>query len=135
MVKVSAAIIEEGGRFLVCRRGPGGNCAHLWEFPGGKLEEGEGAFEAAARECFEELGIDIVPIEVVSEYSFSYPDRDIYFYFIKAYRSNGEISLNVHEDARWLYPDEMAVEKFCPADREIIRKLKVEYKNKYTQSL
>ena len=127
MVKVAATIIENEGKILVCKRGPGGNCAHLWEFPSGKLEPGEDASEAAARECFEELDINIIPREVVSEYPFSYPDMDIYFYFVRADWESGEMFLRVHEDAKWLSPNEMDPDEFCPADREIIGKLEVEF--------
>ncbi len=127
MVEVAAAIIEKEGKILVCKRGPGGCCAYLWEFPGGKLEEGETPLEAVKRECYEELNINIVPLKMFMEYPFHYPDSDIYFYFIKAAFGEGEILLNVHEDLKWITPYEMEPEKFCPADRDIISKLKVEY--------
>ena len=53
MIKVVAAIIEKDGKILFCKRGAGGNCAGLWEFPGGKIEEGETPFEAIIREIKE----------------------------------------------------------------------------------
>lgn len=127
MVKVSAAIIKQNGKILVCKRGPGGSCAHLWEFPGGKLEMGEDAFGAAVRECREELGISIVPLAVLDEYPFAYPERDIYFYFVLATYGGEELLLNVHEDTRWLTPYEMDPDEFCPADRRIIELLRVQY--------
>lgn len=127
MIKVAATIIKDRGKILVCKRGPGGNCAHLWEFPGGKLEEGEDALEAAVRECWEELSVKIVPLGVLDEYSFSYPDRDIYFYFVLADYEGEELLLHVHEDAKWLTPYEMYPDEFCPADRKIIELLRVQY--------
>ena len=78
----SGQSIEKEGKFLVCRRGPGGNCPFLWEFPGGKIEPGETPFEAIIREIKEELSADIEPSEIFCEYPFSYPEKDIYFYNI-----------------------------------------------------
>ena len=53
MIKVVAAVIEKNGEFLICKRGPGGNCSGLWEFPGGKIEPGETPIEAIIREIRE----------------------------------------------------------------------------------
>ena len=65
MLQVSAAIIRNAkGQILVCRRGPGGNCAYLWEFPGGKQEPSESPEECLMRECQEELGIALVAAAV-----------------------------------------------------------------------
>lgn len=79
MIKVVAAVIEKDGEFLVCRRGAGGNCAFLWEFPGGKIEEDETPNDALIREIREELDIEIEPLSLFDEFSFSYPDKDIFF--------------------------------------------------------
>lgn len=128
MIEVAAAIIEREGKILVCRRGAGGVCEFLWEFAGGKLEKGETPFEALIRECREELEIEVTPEKILAEYPFSYPDRDIYFYFIKASFGGEKLTLNVHEDVKWLYPSEMDADEFCPADRDIISKLQVEYR-------
>ena len=123
LIKVAAAIFEEKGKILLCQRGEGGNCAFLWEFPGGKIEDGESPKEALVREIREELGIESEAGEVFSEYKFSYPERDIYFYFIKAKITSGEIKLNVHKDFRWVLPQEAAKLSAAPADIPIIEKL------------
>ena len=123
MIKVAAAVIEKEGGFLICKRGPGGNCAGLWEFPGGKIEEGETPFEAIKREISEELSAEIEPEEILCEYPFSYPDKDIYFYFIKAKLLSEKISLNFHSESKWIKPQEKAGFKFCPADIEAANKL------------
>ena len=123
MIKVVAAVIENDGKFLICKRGPGGNCPFLWEFPGGKIEEGETPFEAIIREIREELCLEIEPFELLCEYSFAYPDREIYFYFIRAKIVSGEMKLNFHKDAKWIKPHDKAVFEFCPADIETISKL------------
>ena len=56
MTQVAAVILtDEEGKILICKRGEGGSCAHLWEMPGGKVEQGETPAQAAVRECREEL--------------------------------------------------------------------------------
>ena len=56
-VEVAIAVVERDGRFLIGRRGPDGPLAGTWEFPGGKLHDGESPAEAAVRECLEETGL------------------------------------------------------------------------------
>lgn len=126
MVSVAAAIIEENGKIFVCKRGEGGVCAFLWEFPGGKLEPGETPKEALVRECREELAIEVEPLTLFAEFPFTYPDREIYFYFYKARIVSGEMVLHVHTDAKWVFPSEMEIPDYCPADKDVIEKLKVE---------
>ena len=123
MIKVVAAVIEKDGKVLFCKRGAGGNCPFLWEFPGGKIEPGETPFEAIIREIREELSAEIEPAEIFCEYPFSYPEKDIYFYFIRAKILSGEMVLNFHKDARWIKPHDKAIFEFCPADIEAINKL------------
>lgn len=124
MIKVVAAVIEKDGRFLLCKRGPGGNCPFLWEFPGGKIEEGETPFDAIIREIREELSVEIEPEEIFLEYPFSYPDREIYFYFIRAKITFGEIKPTFHVDTKWLLPNELGSLEYCPADLSTVKKLK-----------
>lgn len=124
MIKVVAAVIEKNGKFLLCKRGPGGNCPFLWEFPGGKIEEGETPFDAIIREIREELCVEIEPEEIFLEYPFSYPDKEIYFYFIRAKIAFGEINPTFHVDTKWLLPEELDTLEYCPADLSTVKKLK-----------
>ena len=124
MIKVVAAIIEKDGKILFCKRGAGGNCAGLWEFPGGKIEEGETPFEAIIREIKEELSADIEPTEIFCEYPFSYPEKEIYFYFIKAKLVSEKIAPTFHSEIKWLSPLESGELEFCPADISAAEKLK-----------
>ena len=124
MIKVVAAIIEKDGKILFCKRGAGGNCAGLWEFPGGKIEEGESPFDAIIREIKEELSADIEPTEIFCEYPFSYPEKEIYFYFIKANLLSEKIKPTFHSETKWLSPLESGELEFCPADISAAEKLK-----------
>ncbi len=119
MLNVTAAIIRRNGKILICKRGEG-SCAHLWEFPGGKIESGETAFECITREIHEELSIEIKPIAVFAEYNYSYPDKDIAFTFIEAEIVSGEPLLSVHEEMRWVLPSELCLFKWCSADMKIV---------------
>ena len=124
MIKVVAAVIEKNGKFLICKRGPGGNCPFLWEFPGGKIEPGESPFEAIIREIREELSAEIEPEEIFCEYPFSYPDREIYFYFIRSRLLSEEIKPTFHVETKWLSPEKLESFEYCPADLSTVQKLK-----------
>ncbi|MCI0572230.1 MAG: (deoxy)nucleoside triphosphate pyrophosphohydrolase [Myxococcaceae bacterium] len=79
-VRVVAALIphpEGGDRFLCQQRLPGGSRGLLWEFPGGKVEEGETEPAALARECSEELGVDLQVSRKLWEGRHVYPDLEV----------------------------------------------------------
>ena len=125
MIQVAAAIITDPqGRILVCRRGPGGNCANLWEFPGGKLEAGESPECCAVRECLEELDVQIIVDGLFDQLTYSYPDRTIQFYFYRAHIESGSPVCSVHTELKWVYPAMLEPETFCPADIAMVRRLK-----------
>lgn len=123
MIQVAAAIIRRDGKILVCRRGAGGSCAHLWEFPGGKLEPGETLEQCAVRECREELEINISINGISGETSYRYPEREVALTFFDAVILSGEIKKKVHEEIRWVLPAELNQFSFCPGDKEIIQKM------------
>ncbi len=122
---VTAAIIFENERYLICQRGAGGSCAYLWEFPGGKVEPNEDPEACLIRECQEELGITIRLLRIYAETSYQYPERRIDFTFFEAHIESGSISPTVHEDVRWVSYQELHQYPFCPADVEIVKKLSV----------
>lgn len=125
MTQVAAAVIEEDGKILICRRGAGGSCAFLWEFPGGKLEPGETARECVIRECREELGVDISVDDILAEAPYRYPEREVALTFFKAQIRHGEPVMHLHIDCRWVLPSELGNYEFCPANKELIRRLAI----------
>ena len=120
MLDVAAAVIrDQAGRILVCRRGPSGDQAGLWEFPGGKLEPGETHAGALARECLEELGALVAVEEKLSETVHAYPEKTVRLAFLKARILSGTPKAFVHAEIRWASASELAHLEFCPADRKM----------------
>ena len=124
MTEVAAAILRDSaGRILICKRGAGGSCAHLWEFPGGKREPGETLADCAARECREELGVAIAVGARYAEARHTYPEREVALTFYEALIVSGEPEPRVHEALRWVTPAQLPAFAFCPADAGLIRRL------------
>ena len=73
MKRIAAAILRRNDKILICRRGPGGSCGYLWEFPGGKVEPGETPQQALVREIMEELDTEIKVGEWIDTIEFDYP--------------------------------------------------------------
>lgn len=123
MTRVTAAIIRQSDRILICQRGEGGNCAFLWEFPGGKLEPDETLEECLVRECKEELDIDVALDGFYRETRYRYPDNEIILTFFNARITGGRVLTKVHMDYRWVKPAELCEYPFCPADVEVVESL------------
>jgi len=124
MTEVAAAIIKnENDEILICKRGPGGSTAFLWEFPGGKREMGESLRECLIRECDEELAIQICVEKTFATTTYNYPEITIDFTFFDAVILAGVITPKVHEAVLWINPDKLHLYDFCPADIEIVERL------------
>jgi len=120
-ISVVAAIIERDGRFLLGRRNPLKRHGGLWEFPGGKLEDGETHFEAARRELSEELGVALSDFQGIV-FSLHDPDSDFVIDFVRASVS-GEPTALEHTEIRWVSVDEIAFLELAPSDRVIARNI------------
>lgn len=122
MVDVAAAVFKDGqGRILICRRGPGGDCAYLWEFPGGKRNGDESFPDCLKRECREELGVEISVGDIICETVYEYPHLTVRLKFFESKVISGDISMNVHTCMRKVSPDELKDYTFCPADRKVVK--------------
>ena len=124
MTDVVAAHIWEGDRFLACQRPAHKARGLLWEFVGGKVEPGERKEEALIRECREELDITIAPRDVFMEVIHEYPDLTVRLTLFNATIAQGTPKLLEHNDLRWITVQEIDSLEFCPADEEILKKLK-----------
>ena len=124
MTDVVAALIWEGDRFLACQRPADKARALLWEFVGGKVESGESLEEALIRECREELDITVEPKGVFMEVIHEYPDLTVRLALFNAVITEGVPRALEHNDIRWITTAEIDGLDFCPADEEILERLK-----------
>ncbi|WP_152287551.1 (deoxy)nucleoside triphosphate pyrophosphohydrolase [Flavicella marina] len=120
MIKVTAAIIEEDDRFLIARRAKGKHLAGYWEFPGGKIEEGENAVSCLIREIKEEFEIKISVNSYVGESYHVYSDKSINLKAFTCSIISGEIQLNDHDKFEWITIDEIHKYALAPADLPLI---------------
>lgn len=124
MTEVVAALIWDGDRFMACQRPPHKARGLLWEFVGGKVEPGETKEEALIRECREELAVELSVGEVFMDVVHEYPDLTVHLTLFNASIASGEPEKLEHYDIRWLTVDEIDDYAFCPADDEILKRLK-----------
>lgn len=123
MTEVVAALIWDGDRFMICRRPAHKARGLLWEFAGGKVEPGETKRDALIRECREELGVELEVRDIYYDVVHEYPDILIHLTLFNAAISSGEPKLLEHSEIRWITPGEIPQYEFCPADRDILKKL------------
>lgn len=115
LIRVIAAVIRRGDEYLVCQRPSHKRHGGLWEFPGGKCEEGESDFDAARRELREELGVDVV---CVAEPLFSAHDEGSpYVIVFVPTEIAGEPTAQEHSAIRWATAAELESLALAPSDK------------------
>ena len=122
VVVVVAAVIERNGTFLVARRLHGTHLAGYWEFPGGKVHEGELHEAALRREITEELNTAIGSLEKIFEVSHVYPDRTVELHFFRV-TLDGNPEPALGQEFRWISRGDFAALEFPSADAELIANL------------
>jgi 8-oxo-dGTP diphosphatase len=123
-MQVVAALIVESNRLLICQRREGGSFALKWEFPGGKVESGEGLMQALTRELCEELEIEIRSAKEIYRHSHVYRDDmkvELVFFRVDEYR--GKIVNKVFQDVRWARLEELKQFDFLDGDLPLIERL------------
>ncbi len=126
-IDVVGAIISDGGRYLVGQRPADKAQGGLWEFMGGKIEPGETPEQALARECREELDLEIMNERIVDDVVHEYPEKTIRLTLLACEPVPGSVPKALeHQSIRWVTPDEMRAMPFCPADAELLDRLFVE---------
>ena len=124
MTEVVAALIWDENRFLACQRPAHKARGLLWEFVGGKVEPGETKEQALIRECQEELAVTVAVRDVFMEVDHVYPDLTVHLTLFNASIAEGVPQKIEHNDLRWITVEEIDQYEFCPADEEILRRLK-----------
>ena len=124
MTEVVAALIWDENRFLACQRPAHKARGLLWEFVGGKVEPGESKEQALIRECQEELAVTVAVRDVFMEVEHVYPDLTVHLTLFNASIAEGVPQKIEHNDLRWITVEEIDQYEFCPADEEILRRLK-----------
>lgn len=121
---VVAAVIERDGNILVCQRRAGSRHGLKWEFPGGKVENGETPAEALARELDEELGIKAVIGPEIVRYEFRYPRRPpMLLIFYRVTEFSGEVENREFEQIQWAGPQRLLRYDFLEGDIDFVRGL------------
>ena len=128
MTQVVAALIWDKEKFMICQRPKHKTRGLLWEFVGGKVEQGESRQQALVRECREELDVTVSVGEVFIEVIHEYPDMTVDLTLYNCVIVDGEPKMLEHNDIRWITPDEIDSFDFCPADKVILEKIKSEYR-------
>ncbi len=124
MLKVVAALIWEGDTFLIGQRPQNKAQALLWEFVGGKVDEGESKEQALVRECKEELGVAVRVKDVFMEIVHEYESFSVELTLYNTEIESGTPRKIEHNDLKWVRIDEVDDFSFCPADLPIIKRLK-----------
>ena len=120
---VTAAVIERDGKVLVARRKAGLVAEGLWEFPGGKLEEGEDPRQGLEREIEEELGVCALAGELLCSVPFEGPVTSFELVVFRTEVLSYDFRLADHDRINWLEPAEMDERVFSKPDRPVVRLL------------
>jgi 8-oxo-dGTP diphosphatase len=124
MKRVVAALIVQDGKLLVCQRTRHQTMPLKWEFPGGKIEEGEQPRDALRRELDEELGIQATIGDELARIQHEYPNGGIVelrFYVVREYE--GELENRIFKDIQWCEPNDLSKFDFLEADLTLVNDL------------
>jgi mutator protein MutT len=121
-IVVTAAVIEDHGKYFVTRRQRGVHLEGYWEFPGGKCEDGESLEACLRRELKEELGAQVAIGEEIFTVTHAYADREVELHFLACTLLNSPVPL-LGQEMRWVERAELRSLPFPPADDELIARL------------
>ena len=121
-IEVVAAIIRKEDKIFATQRGYG-DFKDWWEFPGGKIEQGETPRQALRREILEELDTEVQVGSLIDHVQYTYPEFHLEMDCFWCTVLNGDLRLKEAEDARWLTKEDLFSVKWLPADLEILDKI------------
>lgn len=124
-VIVAAGVVRNPqGRILLTRRAEGTHLAGLWEFPGGKLEDGEAPEACIVRECREECGLEVAVGDVLDVAFHRYEHKDVLLLFYACTLLSGDVQHLGVADHAWITPAELDAYELPPPDTRLVQKLK-----------
>ena len=126
IVRVVAAVIKDKDKIFATARGYG-EFKGWWEFPGGKIEEGETPQQALIREIREELSAEISVGDLIKTIEYDYPTFHLSMDCFWAKVISGQLVLKEAEAAKWLTKEEIESVKWLPADHELVDKIMIEW--------
>ena len=121
-IEVVAAIIRKDDKIFATQRGYG-DFKDGWEFPGGKMEQGESPEEALKREIWEELETKIVVEKLLTTVDYDYPKFHLTMHCFMCSIESGQLTLKEHEAARWLQLSDIYSVDWLPADKVVVDRL------------
>ena len=127
MLEVVAALIWDKDKFMICQRPAHKARGLLWEFVGGKVEQGETKEQALVRECQEELAVILSVGDVFMEVVHEYPYITVHLTLFNATIAEGVPQKLEHNDISWISVSEIDNYNFCPADVKILDRIKSVY--------
>ena len=119
-IEVACAIIEKDGHVFAAQRSPSMNLAYKWEFPGGKIEEGEQPEECLEREILEELKISINVLTPQPPSTYHYPAITVTLFPFICSIASGSIQLQEHMKMVWLPPEKLFTLDWAEADLPVL---------------
>lgn len=125
MLQVTCAIITDGEKILAVQRGRNTDHPYQWEFPGGKIKDGETAEACISREIEEELSVKISILKQLKPIDHDYGNKQIHLIPFVCLISEGEIQLTEHIAMQWVQAEELINVEWSEADRKIVWKNKL----------
>ena len=121
IVRVCAAVVRRSGRILLTTRPDGRHLAGKWEFPGGKIHPGENPGACVVREMKEELGVNVIPLDLIYSVLHEYPTKTVHLEFYRAIPSDSSFDPAPTEGQKfaWVEPARILEYDLLPADLPI----------------
>jgi 8-oxo-dGTP diphosphatase len=123
MITVTAGVLFKGSTAFIAKRKPFGRLPGKWEFPGGKVEDGETPEQCLERELKEELEIEAAVADCLGESVHGYDFGTVRVLFFRVHWDGGKIGSKDHDEYRWVPLDELERYDFVPADRAFVKRL------------
>jgi 8-oxo-dGTP diphosphatase len=124
MITVTAAILVKNSKILIAKRRPAARLPNKWEFPGGKIEQGETPEQCLKRELKEELEIEVTVGNYIEESIYRYDFGTVRLLFYRVYWNGKSIVSKDHQEVRWVSLDDLREMDFAAADVSFVDKLR-----------